>query len=90
MKLTCPGDFLNGHFWGVGIYHYSDGGLYTGEFKHTKMVKGAVRPVLDSKRHGHGARTWTNGSCYEGEWREDQMDGNVVPLIELVDQLILC
>ena len=81
MKLMLIGDFLNGHFWGECTYHYADGGMYVGEFKHTKFVKGAVRPVLDSKRHGHGVRTWTNGSIYEGEWKDDLMDGNVIRFI---------
>ncbi|CAE7533162.1 Morn1 [Symbiodinium natans] len=59
----------NRHSWisDVGLQErqfvtYQDGSTYTG------MIK-------NGKRHGHGV--WQSKSCqYEGQWKEDQQDGN--------------
>ena len=30
---------------------------------------------MDGKRHGFGARVWSNGSRYEGQWDNDVIEG---------------
>lgn len=32
-------------------------------------------PVCDGKRHGFGTRVWSDGTRYEGQWKEDEMCG---------------
>ncbi len=29
----------------------------------------------DGMKHGVGMMKWANGEIYDGEWRDDQMDG---------------
>ena len=52
---------------GFGVYSYSDGEIYTGEWR-------------DDKRDGQGALTYGSktefaGDIYTGDWRDDKRDG---------------
>lgn len=40
---------------GMGIYTWSDGRTYDGEY-------------LDDKKHGYGIYIWADGRVYEGNW----------------------
>jgi hypothetical protein len=40
---------------GVGVYLWSDGRRYTGEYK-------------DDKKHGYGEYSWADGRVYSGCW----------------------
>ena len=30
---------------------------------------------MDGNRFGRGKYSWTDGSCYDGEWKKDKMNG---------------
>jgi hypothetical protein len=48
-----------------GIYEWSDGRKYEGEWKNNKM-------------EGYGVFTWPDGRRYEGEYIDDKKEGNGV------------
>ena len=47
---------------GSGTYHYSDGGVYRGEWKNNQHC-------------GMGIYQFPNATVYEGEWENNVMDG---------------
>ena len=47
----------------LGPYHMEKGSIYLGQFKH-------------GKRHGRGRQIWTDGSYYEGYWKDDMANGH--------------
>ncbi|KAK8944461.1 hypothetical protein KSP39_PZI008052 [Platanthera zijinensis] len=47
---------------GSGVYYYSRGGMYEGEWN-------------DSKFDGHGVETWADGSKYKGQFKEGLSHG---------------
>lgn len=50
---------------GTGVYTYSDGSIYEGEWK-------------CNKKHGHGTFTFANGDQYIGEFHNNKMQGEGV------------
>ena len=36
----------------------------------------------DGKKHGNGKYSWTDGSCYDGDWYENKIRGNVTIYIK--------
>jgi hypothetical protein len=46
----------------LGVYRWSDGREYVGEWK-------------DNKMHGKGVLVWPDGKRYEGEYVEDKKHG---------------
>jgi len=48
---------------GYGIYIFSEGSRYVGEYKY-------------GKKNGLGTYTWTNGSKYVGEWKDGKINGH--------------
>ena len=58
----------------VGIYYFSDGSKYDGQF--TKKNQGEGIPPL-VKRHGLGVYT-DGGTMYDGAWVDDAMHGDGV------------
>ena len=49
-------------YYGFGIYHYSNGDVYEGDWK-------------NNMQHGRGKYYFTDGFTYEGEWKEHQIHG---------------
>ena len=49
-------------FDGEGVYHYSDGSIYEGDFE-------------DGKRDGQGVMENATGWTYQGEWQDDEIQG---------------
>ena len=47
---------------GTGIYTWSDGRKYDGEY-------------LDDKKHGVGVFTWPDGKKYDGGWKDSKQHG---------------
>jgi hypothetical protein len=47
---------------GIGIYNWSDGRSYEGEY-------------LDDKKHGYGIYIWADGRVYEGNWNRGKQHG---------------
>jgi len=58
-QRECIGDCLNG----TGIFHFSDGTTYKGQWK-------------DGKREGQGFFSLPNGTTYEGQWKNDKIEGH--------------
>lgn len=47
---------------GMGIYRYSNGNIYNGNWK-------------DDLKNGLGKMNYPNGACYEGEWMKGKKHG---------------
>jgi len=84
-QRSYRGGFVKGIFHGRGVYKWSDGTVYTGEFADgQKNGKGAL-VYPDQRRysgqfrsdlyHGHGTYVDSDGSVYEGEFRAGQFEG---------------
>jgi len=58
VNKCVQGDCLDGH----GVYKYSSGAVYRGEWK-------------EGRRHGYGELLLRDGTLYRGEWKEGRMDG---------------
>jgi len=50
---------------GYGIYIFSEGSRYVGEYKY-------------GKKNGLGTYTWANGSKYVGEWKDGKWHGEAI------------
>ena len=50
---------------GMGVYNFSDGGVYEGEWRH-------------NLQEGYGAMRYASGSLYEGDWKGGMQDGRGV------------
>jgi hypothetical protein len=55
-------NLITGHREGFGIYKFSNGSVYTGEW-------------LSGKYHGVGECIWPNNRWYRGEWKEGKAHG---------------
>ena len=53
---------MNNFMHGWGVYIYSDGVRYNGQF-------------LNDKKQGYGIYTWTDGRKYEGYWYKGKQHG---------------
>ena len=53
---------MNNFMHGWGVYIYSDGVRYNGQF-------------LNDKKQGYGIYTWTDGRRYEGYWYKGKQHG---------------
>lgn len=54
---------MEGHKHGKGVYKWSNGDIYDGEF-------------INDKRNGLGVYFWSEkGGTYRGEWKGDRMNG---------------
>jgi len=70
---------------GEGTYKFSDGDVYTGQFKDSvlngqgtyKFADGRVYEgqCKDGKFNGQGTFKWPNGRVYEGQFKDSKMDG---------------
>jgi hypothetical protein len=60
-KIRYQGEFANGEFNGLGTWH-EDGGVYTGNF-------------VNGSKHGNGLLLWENGDTFDGEFKNDLIDG---------------
>lgn len=71
------GEFFEGSFHGRGRYTFADGGYYDGDYLAQKggYSHGVIFPRPDGKKHGRGVRVWVSGNKYEGEWLDDQIEG---------------
>ena len=57
------GDFVDGQFYGIGKYYFSETGkVYEGEFRNNNM-------------EGKGVMTWPDQSKYEGEFKNGKIEG---------------
>ena len=45
------------NLWDFGVFHWSDGSKYTGDFHNNNI-------------HGKGVYEWSDGRRVEGEWKE--------------------
>lgn len=69
----------------LGVYLWSDGRQFEGEWKNNKMEgKGVFTwpdnrryegDYVDDKKEGYGIFYWPDGRKYEGEWRNGKQDG---------------
>lgn len=74
-----------GYFIGDGIFEYSAGSSYEGQWKDNYMHGIGVLNIPSegkyegefsySKKSGEGTFTWDDGTIYTGEWKDDQMEG---------------
>ena len=55
-------DFLNDKRHGYGVYMFSNGDKYEGNWK-------------NGKKHGYGVSTWYSGRKYEGDWQNNNKHG---------------
>lgn len=60
---TYRGQVKKGLKWGTGVYHWSDGSNYEGQW-------------FNDSEHGFGVKEYANGDRYQGEWREGLFHGN--------------
>ena len=58
----CKGQFKNSYRHGRGLYFFSDGNAFAGDW-------------LEGNRTGHGVFTWPNGNRYEGQFKDNQRHG---------------
>ncbi|CAM9914741.1 unnamed protein product, partial [Choristocarpus tenellus] len=74
------GDFLQGNFYGRGLYSWSDGGLYEGDYlaKTPGIGHDVQFPLVNGLRHGQGKRVWSSGASYDGSWKDSRMEGTGV------------
>ena len=100
-KLTLPsgecyeGKFADEMYHGIGIYYYSDGSVYEGEWhKGTRFGHGQYRSkegwtyegFFDTnRRHGQGSINWLDGSFYIGEWYFEKITGRGMYISRLRD-----
>lgn len=61
-NFKYEGYTLDGKKHGMGIYHFSSGAIYDGEWQLDKM-------------HGKGSYTFSGGDRYHGEWENGKMNG---------------
>jgi len=54
---------------GKGVFTWSDGRKYVGEYK-------------DDQKHGHGVFTWPDGRCYDGQWNQGKQHGEGIYMKE--------
>ena len=81
------GDCVNGK----GIYLYSSGEKYEGQFKNGKLHGRGILNFPDGnkyigqfkngKRHGHGILNFPDGDYYIGEWKDDLPKGQGTEII---------
>jgi hypothetical protein len=79
------GEFLNGRLHGKGVYVWSNGNRYSGEWVDNEMTgvgechyhSGNVYEgeFAQGKKHGKGCFIWANGNRYEGEYENGNMHG---------------
>ena len=70
---------------GVGVYYFSNGDIYLGEWQNNKIQGKGIYyfsvgeyyegKFMDFQRHGGGIYQYNTGNRYEGEWRNDQKSG---------------
>ena len=61
IKDEHSSSYLN--LWDFGVFHWSDGSKYTGDFHNNNI-------------HGKGVYEWSDGRRYEGEWKDDKQHGH--------------
>lgn len=61
-KSTASTESPFGIFHGVGVFQWSSGGRYEGEYS-------------NGNKHGVGVFTWANGDSYAGAWINDEEHG---------------
>lgn len=79
------GQFFQGKRHGVGIYYYSNGDVYGGQwsndlfdgygfyiFNSGERYEGELK---NGKKHGKGKYYYINGSIYDGSWAFDNKNG---------------
>ena len=81
-RAACSVYIADGIRSGFGIYAFSDGARYIGEFagdlregEGRYLYPGGeeyVGPFVGGKKHGIGTRIYPNGSRVQGLWKDDQ------------------
>ena len=61
-KSTASTESPFGVFHGMGVFAWSSGGKYEGEY-------------ANGNKHGAGVFTWANGDSYAGMWQNDEEQG---------------
>jgi hypothetical protein len=84
-KETYEGVFVDEKFHGVGVYNYSDGSVYEGEWHVGRRYgHGLLRSSEgwvyegnfdDDKRHGDGIMWWPSGATYIGHFAHNMQEG---------------
>jgi hypothetical protein len=69
----------------IGIYQWSDGRKYEGEWKNNKMEGNGIftwpdnrryeGEYIDDKKEGHGVFYWPDGRKYDGDWKNGKQHG---------------
>ena len=89
--MVYAGQWGNGKQNGQGVYTYSDGKVWTGEFKDDKMWTGQgfwyyfsngkrngktyEGEAREGECHGYGRYTYADGAVYEGQWEKGKRHG---------------
>jgi len=79
------GEMRGGHYFGQGVYTWSNGERYWGEIRNSRrdgrgFFLWANGDRYDGewkggRRNGHGVYVWANGGRYEGAWKDDRAHG---------------
>jgi len=82
---TYKGQIKNGLKWGTGIYRWSDGSKYEGQWFNDSEYGFGVKEYANSDSyrgewkdglfHGNGIYKWKDGTIYEGGWQENMEHG---------------
>jgi hypothetical protein len=81
---TFEGNVTDGVINGKGVFHFSTGEVYEGEWKDNNYCgSGSIKLSSDrydgefseSKYNGKGKYSWNNGDSYEGDWVLGKMSG---------------
>lgn len=73
---TYQGEMRSNMREGIGIYSYSHGDVYFGEWKDNALINGtymfkngeSYQGSVRNGKHGHGKYRYANGNIYEGGW----------------------
>lgn len=87
-RSKYKGEFLNSKRHGTGIYYYTNGDIYGGQWK-DDVFEGYGFYIFASgeryegelkhgKKHGKGKYHYINGGVYEGSWAFDNKNGHGV------------
>lgn len=82
---TYHGQIRNGMKWGTGVYRWSDGSKYEGQWFNDSEYGFGVKEYAngDSYRgewkdglfHGKGIYKWNDGTVFEGSWQDNMEHG---------------
>lgn len=88
--VVYEGEWIEGEWGGTGKCTYANGDVFKGEFKNNSIVRGIEHYMNGDKykgqleysterkedlKHGLGTYTYADGEQYEGQFRNDKVDG---------------